>query len=113
MQNLVTFIQHKFCDRSDENCFRHAESILSADSVDVNYDSISHALTVSGYWSKSPGQGWTEQIKKHPAGTHQVEVGLLGVESAIEPEELKMGGLLGVVGQDEKLSTWFKENGRG
>ncbi|RHZ48081.1 protease B nonderepressible form [Aspergillus turcosus] len=90
LQNLVTFIQHKFCDRSDEQCFRHAESILSADSVDVNYDSISHALTVSGYWSRSPGQGWTEQIKKHPAGTHQVEVGLLGVESAIEPEELKM-----------------------
>jgi hypothetical protein len=75
--------------------------------VDVNYDSISHALTVSGYWSKSPGQGWTEQIRKHAADTHQVEVGLLGVESAIEPEELKMGGLLGVVGQDEKLSTWY------
>ncbi|GFF51849.1 protein pbn1 [Aspergillus lentulus] len=103
LQNLVAFIQHKFCDRSDEKCFHHAESILSADSVDVNYDSISHALTVSGYWSKSPGQGWTEQIKKHTADTHQVEVGLLGVESAIEPEELKMGGLLGVVGQDEKL----------
>ncbi|KAF7128266.1 hypothetical protein CNMCM5793_002808 [Aspergillus hiratsukae] len=103
LQNLVAFIQHKFCDRSDEECSRHAASILSADSVDVNYDSISHALTVSGYWSKSPGQGWTEQIKKHPAGTHLVEVGLLGVESAIEPEELKMGGLLGVVGQDEKL----------
>ncbi|KAF4264523.1 protease B nonderepressible form [Aspergillus fumigatus] len=103
LQNLVAFIQHKFCDRSDEKCVHHAESILSADSVDVNYDSISHALTVSGYWSTSPGQGWTEQIRKHAADTHQVEVGLLGVESATEPEELKMGGLLGVVGQDEKL----------
>ncbi|PKX96879.1 uncharacterized protein P174DRAFT_438695 [Aspergillus novofumigatus IBT 16806] len=105
LQNLVAFIQHKFCDRSDEKCFRHAESILSADSVDLNYDSISHALTVSAYWSKSPSQGWTEQVKKHTADTHQVEVGLLGVESAIEPEELKMGGLLGVVGQDEKLTA--------
>ncbi|KEY80201.1 hypothetical protein BA78_0475 [Aspergillus fumigatus] len=112
LQNLVAFIQHKFCDRSDEKCVHHAESILSADSVDVNYDSISHALTVSGYWSTSPGQGWTEQIRKHAADTHQVEVGLLGVESATEPEELKMGGLLGVVGQDEKLSTLGKMKGQ-
>ncbi|EAW12590.1 uncharacterized protein ACLA_010160 [Aspergillus clavatus NRRL 1] len=103
LDNLVTFIQHKFCDSSDEKCHQHVKELLSADSVDIDYNSISHALTVSGYWSKSPAQGWSEEIKQHVAGTDKVEVGLLGVETAIEPEELKMGGLLGVVGQDEKL----------
>jgi hypothetical protein len=80
------------------------------DSVDINYDSISHSLTVLGYWSQSPTNGWTDKIRKHAAGTDQVEVGLLGAEKATEPEEIKMGGLLGVVGKDDTLSmfnNWF------
>ncbi|EAA63925.1 hypothetical protein AN2240.2 [Aspergillus nidulans FGSC A4] len=66
--------------------------------------SISHALTMSGFWSQAPGeQGWTETIGKHEGGTDKVEIGLLGAEPASEPEEIKVGGLLAVVGQDEEL----------
>jgi hypothetical protein len=100
----VTYIQQKFCG-TDDKCHQRAASILSADSVDINYDSISHALTMSGFWSQAPGgQGWTETIGKHEGGTDKVEVGLLGAEHANEPEEIKVGGLLAVVGQDEELS---------
>jgi hypothetical protein len=90
------------------DCFRRAELILSADTVDINYDSISHALTMSGFWSKAPKgeEGWSETIWKHGGGTDKVEVGLLGAEEAAEPEEIKMGGLLAVVGKDDELSMF-------
>ncbi|KAF9890984.1 protease B nonderepressible form [Aspergillus nanangensis] len=103
LENFVTYLQHTTCASADEGCLQHAASILSADSVDINYDSISHALTVSGYWSHAPRSGWTEEIHKHAGGTDQVEVGLLGTEKTTEPEEVKMGGLLGVVGKDVEL----------
>ncbi|KAI9374942.1 PIG-X-domain-containing protein [Aspergillus egyptiacus] len=105
LDSLVTYIQQKLCSREDEECRRRAELVLSADSIDINYDSISHALTVSGYWSSAPeGQeGWTETIRKHAAGTDKVEVGLLGAEVGNDPEEIKMGGLLVVVGEDKEL----------
>ncbi|KAE8354294.1 protein pbn1 [Aspergillus coremiiformis] len=107
LDNLVTYIENKICPSSDQECLRHAASIRSADSVDINYDSISHSLTVLGYWSRSPGKGWTDEIRKHPAGTDQVEVGLLGTEMATEPEDIKMGGLLGDVGKDDQLSMLY------
>jgi hypothetical protein len=37
-----------------------------------------------------------------------VEFGLLGAEPGLEPEEIKMGGLLAVVGEDKKLSMWLR-----
>ncbi|KAL4870544.1 hypothetical protein BDV12DRAFT_55716 [Aspergillus spectabilis] len=104
--DLVTYIQQKICgsETEDGECHRRAEMLLSADSVDINYDSISHALTMSGFWSKAPGgNGWSETIRKHEGGTDKVEVGLLGAEQASDPEEIKMGGLLAVVGDDEEL----------
>ncbi|KAE8387938.1 protein pbn1 [Aspergillus alliaceus] len=103
LDQLVTYIENKICSSGDEECVRHATSIRSADSVDINYDSISHSFTISGYWSQSPGKGWTGEIRKHAAGTDQVEVGLLGTEKATEPEDIKMGGLLAVVGKDDQL----------
>ncbi|KAL2825656.1 PIG-X [Aspergillus cavernicola] len=105
LENLVTYIQQKICGRDDEECFRRAELIRSADSIDINYDSISHALTMSGFWSSAPeGQkGWSEIIRKHEGGTDQVEVGLLGADKASEPEEIKMGGLLAAIGKEKEL----------
>ncbi|KAL4883326.1 protein pbn1 [Aspergillus karnatakaensis] len=106
LENLVTYIQQKFCMSRQENeeCYRRAELLLSADSVDINYDSISHALTFSGFWSKAPtADGWSETIRKDEGGTDKVEVGLLGAEQASDPEEIKMGGLLAVVGEDKEL----------
>ncbi|KAL3465849.1 PIG-X [Aspergillus heterothallicus] len=105
LENLVTYIQQKNCGRDDEECYRRVELISSADSIDINYDSISHSLTMSGYWSQAPGDtgGWTETIQKNENGKGQVEVGLLGAEPANEPEEIKMGGLLAVVGEDTEL----------
>jgi len=60
------------------------------------------------------GQGWTERITKPDEnsndgreGIDQVEVGLLTTEKAADEEDIKMGGLLSVVGRDEKMSMFI------
>ncbi|KAJ5573624.1 uncharacterized protein N7459_008051 [Penicillium hispanicum] len=106
LQSLVTYIQRTTCDRlkvGGTECLERADSLLTADTVDIDYDSISHTLTVTGLWASSPAGGWTEEINKPTSSADQVEFGLLGAEKGIDPEEIKMGGLLAVVGTDKKL----------
>ncbi|OOQ89845.1 Protein pbn1 [Penicillium brasilianum] len=106
LQSLVAFIRRTTCHQRQiggTECHDRADSLLTADTVDVDYDSISHALTISGVWTSPPSSGWTEDIAKPSSKADQVEFGLLGAEHGIEPEEIKMGGLLAVVGEDKKM----------
>lgn len=103
ISELVTYIQQTLCPSSDVECRNTASSLLSADYVDIDYDRISHALSVSAYWAKSPeGKGWTTEVKKGELGSEKIEVGLLSSQPATEPEELSVGGLLAVVGEDDR-----------
>ncbi|KAL1885267.1 protease B nonderepressible form [Paecilomyces lecythidis] len=103
ISELVTYIQQTLCPSSDVECRNTAASLLSADYVDIDYDRISHALSVSAYWAKSPeGKGWTTEVKKSELGSEKIEVGLLSSQPATEPEELSVGGLLAVVGEDDR-----------
>ncbi|EKV12875.1 Protein pbn1 [Penicillium digitatum PHI26] len=106
IKHLVEYIQNTVCDQSRTDgpeCHTRADALLSADSVDIDYDSSSHALTVSGLWTSPPTGGWTDQFQTPASDADQIEFGLLGAEAGLEPEEIKMGGLLAVVGQDKKL----------
>ncbi|RAL10005.1 uncharacterized protein BO97DRAFT_456956, partial [Aspergillus homomorphus CBS 101889] len=110
LDGLVEFFQRKVCGLKDgegaaAECRRQAAELLAADSVDISYDASSRALVLSGFWSEAPGgEGWTEYIRAPVAGSKdKMEVGFLGAERAVDPEEIKMGGLLGVVGEDDKL----------
>ena len=106
LDHFATFIEANICSELGKGCRAQASSIRSADSLDIDYDSISHTLTLTGYWSSPPAGGWTEKIPKHPDGKGRVEVGLLSIDKADDLEELKVGGLLGVVGEDEKMSMF-------
>lgn len=64
---------------------------------------------MAGIWTRPPSGGWTEEIQKPASGADQVEFGLLGVEQGTDAEEIKMGGLLAVIGQDKKLSTYWTQ----
>lgn len=103
LHHLVEFAQGSLCGTIAE-CRDRASSLLSADSIDINFDGLSRSLTVTGLWSSSPNGGWTEEIRSRDAGPEKTEVGILGCEKVAEYEELKAGGLLSVVGEDEKLS---------
>ncbi|RAH65014.1 uncharacterized protein BO66DRAFT_443420 [Aspergillus aculeatinus CBS 121060] len=113
LEGLVGFVREKVCTVAGkegagaeaERCRRQARELLAADSVDLAYDAESRNLVVSAFWADAPGgEGWTEDLHAPAAGSKgKMEVGLLGAERTADPEEIKMGGLLGVVGEDEKL----------
>jgi hypothetical protein len=105
LEQLVDFIGRTACEqRKDTTCLDNAHSLLSADSLDIDYDSISHTLTLTGLWTSPPSGGWTEEIRKPVSSSDQVEFGILSSDKAVDLEDLKMGGLLAVVGNDKKLS---------
>ena len=84
-----------------------ADSLSSADSVDIDFDTISQALSISTFHAKSIDQfGWTDRFSNFD-GAVKVEVGVLATEKSTEPEELSLGGFLTIVGEDDKPSEWI------
>lgn len=80
-------------------------TLHSADSVDIDYDSGSHSLILSVHWSQADNsEGWHEDIQKEDLGSAKTEIGVLAQEQATDLEYLSLGGFLGVVGEDKKLS---------
>lgn len=109
LSDLVTYIQQKICPHSDISCIHSASLLNIANSLDLDYDAISHALTVTAYWSRPPPvffdpitsetfyDSWTITIDAH---AEKVEVGVLSTEAAPDPSELQLSGYLTVVGED-------------
>ncbi|KUI58774.1 Protein pbn1 [Cytospora mali] len=89
-------------------CNSRADHLLTASSLDISYDTISHALKVTSTW------GLQEQpltIASPDNSNHRIEVGILGTDEpyGIEAHELGLSGTLTVLGQDKKPSaTIFK-----
>jgi hypothetical protein len=105
LKDLVTYIQQKICATSDRSCQAQAASLLSATYVDIDFDTISHALVFNGFWDRAPGaESWTETIPLRQKTDH-IEVGVLTSEKAVDPEDLAFSGFLTVIGKDSKPST--------
>lgn len=112
IQKLAAYIQRNVCSPSDLSCLHTASLINIADSVDMDYDSISHALTLTVFWSKQPEvfydpigefttlDAWNIDIQAKPAD--KVEVGILSPDPAQDPSELALSGFLTVVGEDDR-----------
>ncbi|GLA09821.1 protease B nonderepressible form [Aspergillus niger] len=85
--NLGEYIVKNICRGEGAAC---AAEWGAADSIDVDYDAVSRALVVSGYWGQPvTPEGWTEEIRAPGRDRDRVEVGLLGTEKAVEAEEIK------------------------
>jgi hypothetical protein len=112
IQGLVAYLQRNVCSASDLSCLHSASLISIADSVDLDYDSISHALTLTAFWSKQPEvfydpigefttfDAWNIDIQSKP--TDKVEVGILSPDPPQDPSELSLSGFLAVVGEDDR-----------
>ncbi|KIW71059.1 hypothetical protein PV04_03274 [Phialophora macrospora] len=111
LKHLVAYIYRTSCAQNDLLCL-HTVSLLNiADSVDADYDSISHALTFTVLWSKQPPvfydpigdfttlDAWNLDIEAK--GDDRVEVGILSADKANEPSDLQLSGFLTVVGEDD------------
>jgi len=98
------YVARTICEAFKGPCVNEAASLSYASSIDIDFDAISHAVTVAGYWRT--GQAKTEPRKWKEGDS--LEVGVLQAEKPEEPEELKLGGYLTVLGEDEKPSTSSK-----
>lgn len=91
-------------------CENEAEFAQYAASLDIDFDAISHAVSVSAAWSadaiagQRPGSGITERAVVKLRENHRFEVGVLQSEKADEVEELALGGYLVVLGENDSPS---------
>ncbi|KAF4621537.1 hypothetical protein G7Y89_g14539 [Cudoniella acicularis] len=99
LNELISYLTHKLCKNTDAECLSRVSKLNSASTLDVDFDTISHALTITAFW---PYQAWDLSIKN--TANHRLEVGILTVEKPTQPEELSLGGFLTVVGEDTKPS---------
>ena len=106
LNELSTYLEQKICPPGGTQCLSRAGAIASADYLDIDYDSISQALVIKTYRNQSPTVGgtWNEEIKA--IDDTKLEIGVLAPEQATEAEELKMGGFLIVIGEDDKPSEF-------
>ncbi len=108
LKDFGTYIREKICPALGDECSAIVTSVESADYVDIDYDTVSHSLTVRIYRSGAPlHPAWTEKISLRD-NTSSVEVGILASEKSTqpEPEMLALGGFLTVLGEDTKPSTF-------
>ena len=106
----------KICDRTSSKtaaldaCDSQIQELQQASSIDVDFDAISHALTLTAFWS-SPNTSRNEVVAQRASrgirkleADDRLEVGVLQSEKATEPEELSLGGYLTVIGDDDHPS---------
>jgi hypothetical protein len=109
LTRLIGYLSSTVCEPSDTSCHAQVTSLAQASSLDLDYDTISHALRISAYWdwavAADGSQGvWDETLRLQPS-SDALEVGILNVEKPTEEEEIALSGLLTVVGEDTKPSA--------
>ncbi|TVY23068.1 Protein pbn1 [Lachnellula hyalina] len=105
LPHLNTFIHYlinKLCTPQNENlaCLLRVELIQSASYLDIDFDTISHALSITAFW---PQQTWSS-LSLPNTPSNRLEVGILSIQAPQAPEELSLGGFLTVVGEDASPS---------
>ncbi|KAF5527703.1 Protein pbn1 [Colletotrichum aenigma] len=104
LDNLTKFIHYTsetLCPASNTACKSRAEDLKTAASLDISYDTISHALKVTAQWPYT-----THKIDVASTPKHRTEVGILTTDSSAKPEphEIGMTGGLTVLGEHSKPS---------
>lgn len=115
---LGWWILGEVCDAGEahgeslEACRGRLDAAGGASYIDVDFDAISHALTLTAVWS--PFRSGMEPDLKQASRTvskarqrDRVEVGTLQIEQSDEPEELSLGGFLTVLGEDDRPSEFY------
>ncbi|KAF2750111.1 PIG-X-domain-containing protein [Sporormia fimetaria CBS 119925] len=101
--HLIRYIQDKLCPPSSSSCKNGASSLDSTSYTDIDYDTISHALTLNAFFPSAPDPsiGWTETISL-PSTSSTIEIGILNHEPNPDPEDIAFAGFLTVLGKDTK-----------
>ncbi|KAF2115062.1 PIG-X [Lophiotrema nucula] len=98
LSNFVSYVQKKLCPPAPSSCKLGAASLSSASYLDIDYDTISHAVIVNAFWSEATWKETISLTKKEET----IEVGVLNHESRPDPEDIGFGGFLTVLGNDDE-----------
>ncbi|KAJ4391761.1 protease B nonderepressible form [Gnomoniopsis smithogilvyi] len=112
LSSLIAYAKEALCpassssDPKDSSCNARVDSLTTASTLDISYDTISHALKITASWPHAD-QPLSITI---PSSTnaHRVEVGILTAADDfpnLEPHEIGMAGVLTVLGDDKKPSS--------
>lgn len=111
LTRLVAYMQQVVCPQGEISCFHTASLLNAANYIDFDYDSISHTLVLTAFWSKplpayyDPVGGltffnqWPLDISS--TANDKVEVGIMMSSKARDRHELQLEGFLAVVGEHE------------
>lgn len=105
LDQLSTYLQEKICRKEDQVCHDAAASVCTADTLDVDYNRNSNSFVLTLYWSQPlETHGWKETISNHSPRKDKIDIGILAPQESLDPDELRVGGFLTVVGRDTELS---------
>lgn len=99
--HFQTFLARSICGEFKGACVNEAAALSYASYVDVDFDAISHAVTVAAFWRQGIEAEAARTLPRRWREGDSVEVGVLQAEEAEEAEELKMGGYLTVIGEED------------
>ncbi|OLN88234.1 Protein pbn1 [Colletotrichum chlorophyti] len=101
LEAFTQYVAKELCPASNADCKSRAEGLTAAASLDISYDTISHALKATAQW---PYGKHRVSIASTP--NHRTEVGILTVDSSAKPEphEIGMTGALTVLGEHKEPS---------
>ncbi|KAK5729425.1 protease B nonderepressible form [Elasticomyces elasticus] len=104
-----TWLAKTFCPGSFRGaCPNEVATLSFASYIDIDFDAISHAVTFTAVWRAgigNPGARTGAKLWGEKDGGGGLEVGVLVPQEAEEAEEVKLGGYLVVVGEDENPSA--------
>ncbi|PVH73546.1 PIG-X-domain-containing protein [Cadophora sp. DSE1049] len=107
--DFTTYLSHKLCPsrsastRSDPTCLPRVQALLSASTLEIDFDTISHALTLTAFFSPRT-QSLNLSKPSSSLKDSRMEIGIFSVEKPKEVEELSLGGFLTVLGEHTKPS---------
>lgn len=102
---LIAYISERLCSPGTKSWCAELVSLQTASYLDLDYNKASGSVVVKAFWDGAPGDGrWDERIEKLQQ-IEKVEVGVLHEEKAIRPNEVSLGGILTVLGQDRHPGT--------
>lgn len=105
MGHLNEYVKSEVCSDPSQFFLDTADSLLGVSSLDVDYDYISRAVVLTAYWDQPAiGRPWNEVISEKALRSERIEVGVFNKEEATSKEEIKLGGVLIVIGEDTKSS---------
>ncbi|KAJ4419326.1 protease B nonderepressible form [Gnomoniopsis sp. IMI 355080] len=112
LSSLITYAKNTLCphpsssDTKGSSCTARVDSLNTSSTLDISYDTISHALKITASWPHADQP--LSITTPTSANTHRIEVGILtaGEDSPnLEPHEIGMAGVLTVLGEDKKPSS--------